>query len=105
MDRGEIVVSPIYNYLKPIKLLCDITEINLKWRRVTIGLPKERRYTEDRAPTIEEIRKLIEYPDRRLKAIVSIMISSGIRLAAWDDLKYKHIQPIYKDEVIIAAKI
>ena len=33
------------------------------------------------------------------------MISSGIRLAAWDDLKYKHIQPIERNGNIVAAKI
>lgn len=31
----------------------------------------------DRAPEIEEIQKLIEYPDRRIKPIFWIMISSG----------------------------
>lgn len=33
------------------------------------------------------------------------MISSGIRLVAWDDLKCKHIQPIKKHGNIVAAKI
>jgi hypothetical protein len=37
-----------------------------------------------RAPTIEEIRKLIDYPDRWIKMIIAIMISSGIRLGALD---------------------
>lgn len=105
MEKGEIVVSTIYNYLKPIKLLCEINDISVKWKKITIGLPKERKYADDRAPTIEEIQKLVEYPDRRLKAIVSTMISSGIRLAAWDDLKYKHIQPIERNGIIVAAKI
>jgi hypothetical protein len=29
------------------------------------GLPRVRKFGDDRAPTIEEIRKVIEYPDRR----------------------------------------
>ena len=29
-----------------------------------------------RAPTLEEIVKIMEYPDRRIKAIVSTMVSS-----------------------------
>jgi len=34
----------------------------------------------DRAPTLEEIQKICEYPDRRIKAIIYTMASSGIRL-------------------------
>ncbi len=105
MERKEIVVSTIYNYLKSIKLLCEINDIQINWKKIKSGLPKERKYAEDRAPTIEEIQKLMEYPDRRIKAIILTMISSGIRLGAWNDLKYKHIQPIEKNEKIIAAKI
>ena len=48
----------------------------------------------DRAPTIEEIQKLVQYPDRRIKAIIYTMASSGIRLGAWESLLWKHITPI-----------
>jgi hypothetical protein len=34
-------------------------------------------YADDRAPTLEEIHKIIEYPDRRMKPIVYTMASSG----------------------------
>jgi len=47
-----------------------------------LGLPKEKKYAEDRAPTIEEIQKLLEYPDRRIKVIILTMISCGMRLGA-----------------------
>lgn len=106
MQSKKIVVSTINNYLKPIKKLCKLNDIHVKWEKITSGLPKEIKYAEDRAPLLEEIQKLIEYPDRRLKAIVIIMTSSGIRLAVWDDLKLKHIKPKKdKDGKIIAAKI
>jgi integrase len=105
MQKKEIVVSTIHNYLKPIKLLCVMNDIHVMWKKITTGLPKEKRYAEDRAPTIEEIQKLIEYPDRRIKAIILIMVSSGIRLGAWDDLQFKHIQVIEINNKIAAAKI
>jgi integrase len=107
LRRNEIVVSTIHNYLKPIKLLCSMNDIHVNWKKVTTGLPRERRYAEDRSPTIEEIQKLIEYPDRRIKAIILTMASSGIRLGAWDDLKWRHIQPIETDKEgeVVAAKI
>jgi site-specific recombinase XerC len=82
-----------------------MNDILLPWKRITKGLPKARRYAEDRAPRIEEIRRIVEYPDRRIKAIVYTMCSSGIRLGAWDSLKWKHIVPIKTYEKIIAAKL
>ena len=40
-----------------------------------------------------------------MKAIVCTMASSGIRLGAWDYLRWGHIQLIYKDDNLVAAKI
>jgi hypothetical protein len=44
-----------------------------------LGL-RGRRYIDDRIPTMEILRKPLEYHGRRTKAIVYIMASSGIRL-------------------------
>jgi integrase len=87
----EITGATVNNYVKAIKLFCEVTEIYIQRKNLLRGLPKGRRYADDRAPTLEEIRKVIEYPDRRIKAIVCTMVSSGIRLGAWDYLKWGHI--------------
>jgi Phage integrase family len=59
----------------------------------------------DRAPAIDKIRTLIDYPDRRIKPIVYTMVSSGIRLGAWDYLRWGDIEPIMQDEKVVAAKM
>lgn len=105
VDNKEITGATLRNNVKVIKLFCEMNDILLPWKRITRGLPKARRYADDRAPTLEEIRTIIEYPDRRIKAIVSTMVSSGIRLGAWNYLKWKHITPIRRDGKIVAAKI
>lgn len=104
-DRGEVSESTLPNYYKPIKLLCEMNDIVLNWRKITRGLPKGRSYAMDRAPTVEEMRKLMEYPDRRVKPIVLVMASSGIRLGAWEDLKWGHIEPIYRGGRLVAARM
>lgn len=83
-----------------------MNDLNVRWRKITIGLPKSRNSSNDRAPTIEEIKKLQEYPDRRIKTIVAVMTSSGIRLGAWDYLKWKNVIPsLNKEASIRAAKL
>ena len=71
------------------------------------GLPSRREIANDRAPTIEEIQKIIiEYPDRRIKPLILCMVSGGFRLGAWDYLKWKHVIPLKnKGDEIIAAKL
>lgn len=69
VERKEITAATALNYVKTIKLFCEMNDILLPWKRITRGLPKARRYADDRAPTMEEIRKIMEYPDRRIKAI------------------------------------
>lgn len=105
VEEKEITGATVRNYVKSIKLFCEMNEITLPWKKITRGLPKARKYAVDRAPTIEEIRRIIEYPDRRIKGIVCSMASSGIRLGAWDDLQWKHILPMEKNNEIVAAKM
>jgi hypothetical protein len=104
--KGEISECTISNYYKPTKLFCEMNDIVLNWKRITKGIPSNKTSANDRAPTVEEIKKLVEYPDRRIKPIVYTMVSSGIRLGAWDYLQWKHIVPFEDDNgKIIAAKL
>jgi integrase len=66
---------------------------------------KRQKYADERIPTLEEIRKVVEYPDRRIKAIVYTMASSGIRIGAWDYLQWGHIAPIEKNAEVVSAKM
>jgi integrase len=105
VENKEITGSTLRNYIKPIRLLCEQTDLEIPWKKIMRGMPKGRRYANDRAPTLEEIQRLTEYPDRRIKSIIYTMASSGIRLGAWDYLKWEHIFKIEKEGTVIAAKI
>lgn len=92
--------------MKAIKLFCEMSDIQIPWKKITRGLPRIREAANDGAPTIEETKKLIEYPDRRIKTIILVMASSGIRIGSWDYLRWKHVIPITNDKgQIMAAKI
>lgn len=105
VENREISPATLRNFVKSIKLLCEMTDIEIGWKRITRGLPKTRRYADDRAPTLMEIQKISEYPDRRIKALLYTMASSGIRLSAWDYLRWGHVRPIEREGKIIAAKV
>lgn len=106
VEKKEISGATLRNYIKSIKLFCEMNDILIPWKKLTRGLPKGKKYADDRAPTIEEIHKIIEYPDRRIKAIVYTLVSSGIRLGAWDYLRWGNIKPIEIEKGrIVAAKI
>jgi hypothetical protein len=101
VDSKEIKASTLRNNIKPIKLFLEQIDIDIPWKRLTRGMPRERKYANDRAPKLEEIIRISEYPDRRIKSIVYTVVSSGMRLGAWDYLKWKDIVPIVRDNKIL----
>jgi hypothetical protein len=104
-NQKEITAGTIRNYVKSIKLFCQMADVSISWEKITRGLPRAKRYADDRAPSIEEIKRICKYPDRRIKPIVYTMISSGIRVGAWDYLHWRDIQPIEQDGEIVAARM
>jgi integrase len=104
--QKEISESTISNYYKATKLFCEMNDLTLNWKKISRGLPYGRNAANDRAPTLEEIQKLVEYPDRRIKPIIYSMSSGGFRLGAWDYLRWKHVTPITNNQgEAIAAKV
>jgi integrase len=103
--RKEISEGTVLNFKKPIKLFLDMNDVNISWKRVNRVLPSARRYAVDRAPTVEELRSLVRYPDIRVEVIALTMLSSGIRVGAWDWLRVGNIFPVNRDGNIITAKI
>jgi integrase len=82
-----------------------MADMPIQWKKITRGLPKGKKYANERIPTVEEIKKVPEYPDKRIKAIVCTMASSGIRIGAWDYLQWGHIRTIQKSNEIVASKM
>jgi hypothetical protein len=82
------------NRYQAVKPFYEMAGIPISWKKISRSIPRVRKFADDRAPIIEEIQKITEYPDRRIKAIVCIMASAGTRVGTWDCLKWKHIIPI-----------
>jgi hypothetical protein len=79
-----------------------MNDIVINWKLVATGMPRGNHAANDRTPTLDEIIQILKYPDVRIKPIILTIISSGIRIGAWDYLQWKHIVSITKiDEVIL----
>ena len=105
VEKKEIKESTLPNFYKPIKLFCEQNDIMLNFKKIARRIPKGKNYADDRIPTIEEIKTLLEYPDRRLKVAVLIMVSSGCRVGAFETLKCADIESIEENGSLAGAKI
>jgi integrase len=79
-------------------MFCEVTDITVQQKKIARGLPRGKRYADNRAPTLDEIRKIIEYPDRRIKPLVYTMASSGVRVGAWT-IEVGYLSPLKKDGI------
>lgn len=70
VKKGKISPATVPNYFKPVKLFCELNVLVFNWNKIRRGLPTGRQAANDRAPTPEEIQKLMNYPDWRIKPIV-----------------------------------
>jgi len=105
IENKEISEGTLVNYIKAIKLFYSMNDIIINWKKLGKGIPAERHNADDRIPTLEEIKKLLDHPDKRIRPVVLTMLSAGFRVGSWNYLKWKHIIPIKRNNVVIAAKI
>ena len=55
-QRGEITPGTLGNLVRAIKLFCEMSDVQIPWKKITRGLPRVREAANDRAPTIEETK-------------------------------------------------
>jgi hypothetical protein len=48
VNRKEITGSTVRNYLKSIKLFCEMADLSIPWKKISRGLPRAKNYADDR---------------------------------------------------------
>jgi hypothetical protein len=86
-QKGEITTAIVGNCLKSVRLLLEMNDISLNWKKIRCVLPRARRYALDRIPTVEEIHEIIEASDIREKALTLVFVSSCIREGAIEHME------------------
>lgn len=80
--EGQIAVGTLNNSIKSARLLLEMNDVILNWKKMKRVLPKGRRYALDRMPTEGELREILDAADIRGKALTLVLVSSGIREGA-----------------------
>jgi integrase len=104
-ERAEIAAGTVHNCVKCVRLLLEMNDIFLNWKKISRILPKARRYALDRVPTVEEIREILDAADTRGKALTLVLESSGIREGAMETLEVGDYTPIRNNDQIVAGRL
>lgn len=108
ITSGEITAGSAHVSIPPVKLLCEMNDIILNWRKINKLLPHGNNSAADEAYTREQIKKMLEYSDLRAKIPILFMSSSGMRLGGFTGLTDGCIKPIYDDKTgkkLLAAHV
>jgi integrase len=94
-----------------IKHACEINDIILNFKRINKFVKSEKTGNEisgkDRGYTHEEIQKILEFSDQRVKTAFLILASTGIRIGALESLRFgdlERIDDLYKVTVYSGEK-
>ena len=77
--------------INTLKKFYEMNDVILNWKKITCYMGEEQKLNEDRCYTHEEILRLLNVCDLRMKMIVLLMASSGMRIGALPGLRLGHL--------------
>jgi integrase len=80
--------------LAALKKLCDMNDVLLNWKKISQYLGQDSKRFKDRAYTTEEIQQLLTKADERMRVVILLLASTGMRIGAVPDLKIRNLSKI-----------
>jgi len=84
--------AAIHNYVASIKSFYKINDVMLNDRKISKFMPEHTRLRKDRAYTYDEISKLLDIADERMRVVILLLASTGIRIGAITSLKLRNLE-------------
>jgi len=81
-------------YVSAIITFYDLNEVILNRKKIYRYLGEEERPIENRGYNTEEIRKMLEVSDEKVRAILLLLASTGMRIRALVDLTLQDLQEV-----------
>lgn len=94
LKNDNISHNTIHVLLAPIYHFCEMSDIVINKKKIRKYMGEKMRVVKDRAYNHGEISKLLNASDIRMKAIILLMASAGLRSGSIPSLKLKHLQKI-----------
>lgn len=92
-------------YLAAIMTFYDLNDVILNKKKIYRYLGEEERPIENRGYTIEEIAKMLEVCDERVRALLLFLASTGVRIRAIVDLKLEDLVNIPNNNDLYKVKV
>ena len=97
LRNSKLSHNTIHFLLAPIYHFCEMCDITVNKKRIRKYKGEKLRVVKDRAYTHDEISKLLNISNSRLKAVILLMASSGIRVGSINGIQLKHLHKIAED--------
>ncbi|HEX2305826.1 MAG TPA: hypothetical protein VHH33_06025 [Nitrososphaeraceae archaeon] len=81
----------IHNYVAMILAFYKINDIVLNTRKINMFLPEQRKVKKDRGYEHKEISKMLEIADERMRVVILLLASTGMRIGAIPSLKIRNV--------------
>ncbi len=83
---------------------CDVYDIEgINWKKIRRFMQEPNSSHEDRLYRMDELRKMLDAADLRLKAEILTMLSSGMRIGALPELRLKHLKKLDNDIYMVTV--
>ena len=77
--------------INTLKKFYEMNDVILNWKKITCYMGEEQKLNEDRCYTDEQIQRLLNVCDFRMKMVVLLMASGGMRIGALPTLSLGQI--------------
>ena len=95
-EKSYSFLNLAFSVLKHFYVMNDI---RINKEKISKFMGESGRKNMDRGYTYDEIKKMLDVADLRMKTIVLLMASTGMRIGAVPDLKLKHLKELTKEKI------